>query len=131
MTALVRDERGSVTVEAAIWLASAMLALLGLVQIAFWWAAMDTCAAAAQAGLDTGRVLDGTDTDAQRGATSYLDRVNALVRDPHVSATSTTTQMRVTVAAEVLMVVPIPGMRWHIAQDAVGPREHVTDPGDS
>ena len=131
MTALVGDEHGSVSVEAAIWLAPVFLVVLGLVQGAFWWAAVDTCSAAAQQGLDAGRVLGGTPADAQREATAYMARVNALARNPQVSTTATDTGMRVAVAAEVVLVVPVPGMQWHIERDAVGTREHLTNPEDS
>jgi hypothetical protein len=131
MTTRLKDERGSISVEAAIWLAPAVLALLGLVQLAVWWAASDTCSAAAQVGLDAGRVVGGTPADAQREATAYMTRVTALARDPQVSVAGTGTQMLVTVSADVWLIVPIPGVRWHIDQSAVGPHEHVTNPEDS
>ncbi|MFI9389198.1 TadE/TadG family type IV pilus assembly protein [Kutzneria sp. NPDC052558] len=132
MTALLHDERGSVTVEAALWLAPAMLALVGLVQIALWWAAVDTCSAAAQEGLDTGRVLGGTPAAAHQAATTYLARAAALARDPQVSTAGTTeARMRVSVSAEVVMVVPIPGWQWHVTYAVAGVREHPTTPQDS
>jgi hypothetical protein len=132
MTALLHEERGSVTVEAAMWLAPAMLALVGLIQVVLWWAAVDTCSAAAQEGLDTGRVLGGTPAAAQQAATSYLAHVTALAHNPQVSTAGTTeTRMRVEVSAEVVMVVPIPGWQWHITYAVTGVREHPTTPQDS
>jgi len=132
MTAVLRDERGSVTVEAAIWLAPAVLALIGLIQIVVWWAAVDTCAAAAQEGLDTGRVLGGTPAAAQQAAATYMARTIGMARNPQVSTAGTTdTRMRVAVSADVVMVVPIPGWQWHIDYAVAGVREHPTTGGDS
>jgi len=128
LRALLRDERGSVTVEAAIWLAPALLALFGLIQIALWWAAVDTCSAAAQQGLDTGRVLGAGPADAHRDALGYMTRAAALAHDPSVSTAGTTdTVMRVTVSAQVVLLVPIPGWHWQVDRAAVGAREQ-TDP---
>lgn len=129
---LLHDERGTATIEAAIWLAPALLVLVGLVQIGFWWAAVDTCSAAAQDGLDAGRVLGSGPATAQREATSYMARVQSLAHNPQVSTAGTTdTQMSVAVSADVVLVVPIPGWHWHVERAAVGAREHPTDPGDS
>lgn len=131
-TRLLRDERGSVTVESALWLLPALLVVLGLVQIALWWAAVDTCSAAAQDGLDAGRVVGGSTAAAQREAISYMARVQVLAHGPQVSTAGTTdTQMRVAVSADVVLLVPIPGWHWHVERAAVGAREHLTNPGDS
>jgi hypothetical protein len=131
ITRLIRDDRGSATVEAAIWLTPAVLVLAGLVQIALWWAATDTCSAAAQQGLAAGRVLGGTPADAQWQASSVVTRVSGVLSDAQASTAGTTdTVMRVSVSADLRLILPIPGLRWHIEQDAVGPREHVTTPRD-
>jgi len=125
----IRDDRGSVSVEAALWLVPALIVVLGLVQLALWWAVVDTCSAAAQQGLDTGRVLGATPADATQQATGYLARATGLAHDPRVSTAGTTdTVMRISVSAEVTMVVPIPGLSWHVERAAVGAREHRTNP---
>jgi hypothetical protein len=131
LCALLREERGSVTVEAALWLAPAMISLVAIVQLLMWWAAVDTCSAAAQEGLDTGRVLGGTPAAAQQAAAPYMDRAAGMARNPQVSTTGTTdTQMWVTVSADVTLVVPIPGWQWHIEYAVTGVREHPTTKGD-
>ncbi|MFC0433381.1 TadE/TadG family type IV pilus assembly protein [Kutzneria buriramensis] len=123
------DDRGSVAVEVAMWLMPALLAVFGLVQLALWWAAVDTCSAAAQEGLDTGRVVGGSPTAAEHDAATYIARVAALARYPKVSTSGTTdTVMRVTVSADVVLIVPIPGWQWHVERAAVGAREHATNP---
>ena len=124
-----RDEWGSASVEAALWLPAALIAIVGLVQIALWWVAVDTCSAAAQLGLDTGRVVGGTPATATREAIHYMARAAAIAHNPQVSTSGTTdTVMRVSVSAEVILLVPIPGMAWHVEYAAVGAREHVTNP---
>jgi Flp pilus assembly protein TadG len=132
ITRLLRDERGSVTVESALWLLPAVLVVFGLVQIALWWAAVDTCSAAAQDGLDAGRVVGGSPATAQRTALGYMARVQVLARSPQVSTAGTTnTEMRVAVSADVVLLVPIPGWQWHVERVVVGTREHPTNPGES
>jgi hypothetical protein len=130
MTTRFRDERGSITTEAAIWLPPAFVAVLVLVQVALWLIAVDTSSAAAQQGLSAGRVLGGSSADAQREATAYLAHVSALIHNPQVStAGSTDTRMQVSVSVDVLLVVPIPGWQWHIDSVVAGVREHIAGSG--
>lgn len=123
-------DRGSVTVEWALWAVPAVLAVLGVLQLGLWWVAHDLCATAAQHGLAEGRVVHGTPADAARSARQLVERAGPMISDPAVGTDGTTdATMRVSVSVRVTMIVPVPGLDWRVEQSAVGVRERFTTSG--
>jgi Flp pilus assembly protein TadG len=60
---LLRDDRGSATVELALATSALLLILLSIVQFALWSHATHVAQAAASHGLAAARVQDGTAAD--------------------------------------------------------------------
>lgn len=126
------DDRGSVTVEWALWALPAVIVVLGLLQLGLWWVARDAAMTSAQQGLLVGRGLDATPAEARAAASSFIARVDLIARDPGVSTAGTTDDvMHVDVSVSVLNIIPDPWLTWRVHQGVSGVRERFTVPGRS
>jgi Flp pilus assembly protein TadG len=111
----------------AVLVPIALVLLLTIVQGGLWWHARNLCAAAAQEGVDAGRIVGATTTEARSAATSFLARAGSgLVTDPVITASVDATTARVQVSATVLRILPIPGLDVTAAQSRQAPKERFT-----
>lgn len=122
-------ERGSATVELAVIFPVFLILLFTGVQAALWYHARSLCLSAAQAGLRAGRVDGAGPAEGQAAAQSFLIRVaDDSITDTQVSATATTSTLRVEVRGTAPKVIPIPGLSFTVTQSAEGGRDRFTTP---
>ncbi|TCO49645.1 TadE family protein [Actinocrispum wychmicini] len=125
-------DRGSLTVEWALWALPVVIVVLGLLQFGLWWVARDLAMTSAQQGLLAGRGLGATPADARAAATRFIARADPIARDPDVSTAGTTDQvLHVDVSVSVLTIIPDPWLTWRVHQSVAGARERFTVPGNT
>jgi Flp pilus assembly protein TadG len=118
-------------VELAVLFPAFLALVFGGVQAAEWYHVRSLCLAAADAGVQSGRIARASNADARRAASGFLTRAGgAVANDPLVSTEgSTTALVRVAVSASVPRVLPLPGLSMRVTQSAQSPREvFTTDP---
>jgi TadE-like protein len=101
------NEEGSVAVEAAIVLPLVVLLSMLALQIAVREHARDTARTAARLGLDSARILDGTEAEAHAAASEFLAGGGDGLVDPEVSVSQGAEQVTVTVTSDVLSLTPL------------------------
>lgn len=101
------DDRGSVSVEAAVLLPLLLLVFLTTVQLGTVFYARAVASSAARQGLDATRVVEGTESDGRAAALSFLANVRAGIRQPAVEVARDAETATVTVTGEVISVVPL------------------------
>lgn len=108
-----------------------LLLVFGGVQAAEWYHVRSLCLAAADAGVQAGRVTGAGDAVANRAAAEFLARAGGgTATDPAVSTTgSSAAVLRVEVTASVPRVVPLPGLTMRVTQSSRGAREVFTTAG--
>jgi hypothetical protein len=114
-----RGERGSSTVTVVLVLPGLLVAMMGVVQFAFWYHAQHVALAAAQEGTRAARVADGSVEDGRSRALWMLDELGRrLVLSPAVAVERGPHRARV----EVRGYAPqwVPGLRLPVRAVASG-----------
>jgi Flp pilus assembly protein TadG len=95
-----------VSVEAAILLPLLLVIFLATVQLGTIFYARAVASSAARQGLDAARVVDGSEVTGTTAARQFLQQVSAGLRNPAVTVDRRAGEVTVTVAAEVMSLVP-------------------------
>ena len=98
--------------------------LLAVVQIALYFHLRSVALTAARHGVDQVRVVDGSTDSGIGAANEFLDQAGTSLRDRSVSAERTATRSSVTVAGNVVAVIP--GLSLHITVTADAPTERTS-----
>ncbi|MFD1046878.1 TadE/TadG family type IV pilus assembly protein [Kibdelosporangium lantanae] len=121
---------GSTSVQYAIVSGLFLLLFFAAVQTGLWWYARSVCLTAAWHGVQAGRTVDGTTTEALITARSFLSRVGlGLVEDTAVTASSDANNVRVQVSGTAIRILPLPFGNLDVTQSATGAKERYTTPG--
>lgn len=124
------DDRGSETVSLAVLVPVALVLIVLIVQAGLLWHARNVLAASAQAGADSGRVLDGTAEQARGAALDFLRRTaGESLTAPAASADRSLERVTVRVSGTAPTVMPIPGLDLRITVGAAAAVERFTTPG--
>lgn len=99
-------ERGSSTIEFVIGIATMVVLLMMVIQVAVYFHLRAVAGTAARHGVDRGRVTDGTEADAEFAAHEFLDQAGDSLLLRRVDASRTGTRVTVTVTGRVPSVVP-------------------------
>lgn len=123
-----RGDRGSATLQLVVVFPAFLLIVLLVVQAALIWHARNVAEAAAQEGLRSARLLDGSSAAGQASARSFLEQTAGdLLAVPTVRVERDAMQARVEVRGRALSLVP--GVRPRVVAAAAGPIERfVPDP---
>lgn len=124
--AIVRDERGSATLELAILFPVFLLLLVAAVQGGLYFYARAIALSAAQEGVQAARLQQHTLDDGVTAAHGYAVRAGGgSLHDVAVdTAGSTATSVRITVTGTAPSLLP--GIDWGVSQQAAGVRERFT-----
>lgn len=98
--------------------------LLAIVQIAVYFHLRSVALTAARHGVDQVRVVNGSTGSGIGAANEFLDQAGTSLRGRQVTADRTATTSRVTVAGDVVAVIP--GLNLHISVSADAPTERPT-----
>lgn len=110
----------------------ALILLLTIVQAGLLWHARNVLSEAAQAGVNAGRVLHGSDAGAEDASMSFLRRAGAsVITAPDVSATRDADTVTVTATGTAQKLLPLPGVEFRISVGASAPVEAFSTPGSS
>jgi Flp pilus assembly protein TadG len=120
-----KGDRGSATLNLVVVFPAFLLLLLLIVQAALYFHARHVALAAAQEGLRTARLYDGTAVSGEERARSFLDVAagNSLLSD-HVRVSREAQTARVEVTGRAVSVFP--GLTLHVDAVATGPIEQFT-----
>src|SRR5262245_29926332 len=119
---LLREDRGSGTVEVALATTALLLILLAIVQFALWSHATHIAQAAASQGLAAARVQDGTAADGDVAAQRMLDQLGGgPLINTDVASSRDATAASVRVTGEATSFVPL--LRLPVHAEAIGPVE--------
>jgi Flp pilus assembly protein TadG len=119
------SDRGSVSVEAAVILPMLLVLFLATVQLGTMFYARAVASSAARQALDAARVAQGTESDGHSAARQFLGQVSAGLQTPTVAVERGTEDVTVTVAADVMSVVP--GWQPHVTVTVTAPTERVVE----
>ena len=117
-----RSQRGEAAVETVLVVPIVLFLILLVLQAGLWFHGSQLVEAAAQEGMQAGRVETGTVSAAEERAKQFVTSLSpsiAATTEVHASRTASTT--RVEVAAQVQQVVP--GLRLAVSGVAEGPTE--------
>ena len=116
------DDRGSATLQLVAVFPAFLLIVLLVVQAALIWHARNIAEAAAQEGLRSARLFDGSAAAGRAGARSFLAQTAGdLLTVPSVAADRDSQRARVEVRGAVLSLLP--GVRPQVQAVAAGPVE--------
>ena len=102
-----RGERGDAAVEVVLAVPVLLLLIMLVIQAGLWFHGSQLAEAAAQEGVQAGRVENGSAADAERRARDFLGRLSPSVASTaKVYAVRTAEVTRVEVTGEVQQVVP-------------------------
>jgi len=102
-----RSERGDAAVEVVLAVPVLLLMIMMVIQAGLWFHGSQLAEAAAQEGVQAGRVVDGRAADAEGRAREFLGRLSPSVASTaQVHATRTAEVTRVEVTGQVQQVVP-------------------------
>jgi hypothetical protein len=117
-----RGDRGSVTLGLAVVFPIVLLTIVTVVQTALVWHARNVAVAAADQGVEAGRLDGGSAADARAQALDMLTHSTGdLISNVKVTVVATATQLRVHVHGTVVGVLP--GLHLPVDADVVAPRE--------
>lgn len=123
---VVRDERGSVTLEAVIVYPVVLLLIFTVIQGAFWFHGRDAARHAATVGAATAAAQGSTNDTGSEAAASFLDQAESL-EDVNIAVTRSGAAVAVTVQGTTLSLIP--GVSWpSVSQQATQAIERVTGP---
>lgn len=117
-----RTDAGSGTLEVVLTVPVLLTLLLLIVQFGLYWHATHVAQAAAQEGVRTARMVDGTAATGQDRARAFLAHAApSLLKD--VSVTANRDARHATVHVHATVEAVIPGMTLTVDVDADGPSE--------
>jgi Flp pilus assembly protein TadG len=117
-----RGDRGSVTLGLAVVFPIVLLMIVMVIQTALVWHARNVAVAAADQGVEAGRLDGGSPADARAQALDMLAHSTGdLISNVRVTVVSTATQLSVHVHGTVVGVLP--GLHLPVDADVVAPRE--------
>lgn len=117
-----RGERGDAAVEVVLAVPVLLLLIMLVIQAGLWFHGSQLAEAAAQEGVQAGRVENGSAGDAERRARDFLGRLSPSVASTvQVHAVRTAEVTRVEVTGEVQQVVP--GLALTVSGAAEAPTE--------
>ncbi|GAA3570673.1 TadE/TadG family type IV pilus assembly protein [Amycolatopsis ultiminotia] len=120
---------GSESAGLAVLFPVVLVLILSAVQGGLWWHAHAIVTQAAQAGVDAGRPVDGTNATAAEAARSFAARAGrGVLTNPAIRATVSVDTVRVTVSGTAARLVPIPGLDFRVEASARAVRERFTVP---
>ena len=102
-----------------------LVLFLATVQLGAMFYARAVASSAARQGLDAARVTEGTESDGHSAARQFLGQVSAGLQTPTVAVERGTEDVTVTVAADVMSVVP--GWQPHVTVTVTAPTERVVE----
>ena len=120
-----RDERGTSTASFVILFPLFLFMFMGLVQWGLYFHARSQVSAAAQDAARAAQGVDGTSEDGRAVATSLLADAtrSGLLDNLATDVTRTDGIVRAEVAADVRMLVPLPGFEIHVRGVSQGEAE--------
>ncbi|SFO88700.1 TadE family protein [Amycolatopsis rubida] len=122
-------DRGSESVGLAVLFPVVLVLILSAVQGGLWWHARAVAAQSAQAGVDAGRPIGGTNTTAAAAARSFATRAgHGVLTGPQVRAAVTADTVQVEVSGTAVRLVPIPGLDIRVTASARAAKERFTVP---
>ncbi|MCG3755821.1 TadE/TadG family type IV pilus assembly protein [Amycolatopsis sp. Poz14] len=128
-SARVSADSGSESVGLAVLFPVVLVLILSAVQGGMWWHAHAVAAQAAEAGVDAGRPVGGTNTTAAEAARLFAARAgHGMLTDPDVQATVTADTVQVDVSGTAVRLVPIPGLDIRVTASARAEKERFTAP---
>lgn len=117
-----RCQRGEAAVETVLVAPIVLFLVLLVIQAGLWFHGSQLVEAAAQEGMQAGRVETGTVSAAEERAKQFVTSLSPLIAaTTEVQASRTASTTRVTVTAQVQQVVP--GLRLAVSGVAEGPTE--------
>jgi Flp pilus assembly protein TadG len=120
----LRDDRGSSTVEAALWM-PVLFALIWLAaQLALWLVAQHAATAAATTAVDQARLRGATTADGTAAGRRQLD-TTGMLRQHSLQVRRSANTVTVTVTGSAPQILPI---RLHVSATQTGPIERDTRP---
>lgn len=120
----LHTDRGSSTVETAIWMPVLFAVILLAAQLALWLVAQHAATAAATTALDQARLRGGTTAAGSSAGRRQLADAHA-VRSPQVTVTRSAATVTVTVSGSAPRILPI---RLAVTATQTGPVERDTHP---
>lgn len=117
----LRDERGEATTEMVLIVPVLMLLVFMVIQFGLWYHANQVAEAAAQEGVRTARMEDGTQGAGRSRAESFMAQNGAMVEDTSVTVTRTDETARVEVNGSIASLVP--GLTFPVHAEAESPVE--------
>jgi Flp pilus assembly protein TadG len=117
----LRDERGEATTEMVLIVPVLLLLVFMVIQFGLWYHANQVAEAAAQEGVRTARMEDGTQEAGQSRAESFMAQNGAMVEDSSVTVTRTDETARVEVNGSIASLVP--GLTFPVHAEAESPVE--------
>jgi len=123
--ARARDERGTSTASFVILFPLFLFMFMGLVQWGLYFHARSQVSAAAQDAARAAQGVDGTPEDGRAVATSLLADAtrSGLLENLAIDVTRTDGIVRAEVAADVRVLVPLPGFDVHVRGVSQGDAE--------
>lgn len=117
-----RCQRGEAAVETVLVVPIVLFLILLVIQAGLWFHGSQLVEAAAQEGMQAGRVETGTVSAAEERAKQFVTSLSpSIAATTEVQASRTASTTRVTVTAHVQQVVP--GLRLAVSGVAEGPTE--------
>ena len=117
-----RTERGDASIEVVIAVPVLLLMIMLVIQAGLWFHGSQLAEAAAQEGVQAGRVVDGRVGDAEGRAREFLVRLSpSVAASAQVRASRTPEVTRVEVTSRVQQVVP--GLVLTVSGSAEAPTE--------
>lgn len=117
-----RCQRGEAAVETVLVVPIVLFLILLVIQAGLWFHGSQLVEAAAQEGVQAGRVETGTVSAAEGRAKQFVTSLSpSIAATTEVQASRTSSTTRVTVTAQVQQVVP--GLRLAVSGVAEGPTE--------
>ncbi|GIL29080.1 TadE/TadG family type IV pilus assembly protein [Actinocatenispora comari] len=120
----LHTDRGSSTVETAIWMPVLFAVILLAAQLAFWLVAQHAATAAATTAVDQARLRGATTADGTASGRRRLDTTGVL-RQPSLKVRRSANTVTVTVTGSAPRILPI---RLHVSATQTGPVERDTRP---
>lgn len=118
----LRDERGDAAIEAVLAVPVLLLMIVIVIQFGLWYHASHTVKAAAQEGVRSARIEDGSAAEGQvRAAQFVANAAPTLVEDVTVTASRDDETARVEVRGSVHSLVP--GLNLSVHAEAQSPVE--------
>lgn len=114
-------ESGQAGIGLVLTMAVVIAAILAAVQFALWSHGASVVQAAAAQGDAAARDLGGTPAAGVAAARGFVTLAGGVLTHPHVTATTSATEVSVAVHAGVISLLP--GIRLHVSAAVAGPAQ--------